>query len=83
MIDSGLEEIEAAEDRIFIYGGFSDFGTLSSAIDAKGLKVESAALKRMPNAPTSFTEEQLTDIEKMLDKMEDDEDVQMVFTNIE
>ena len=82
-IDAGLEEIEAVDDRIIIYGSFSDFGTLSTAIDKQGLKVESATLKRIANAPTSFTEEQITDIEKMLDKMEDDEDVQMVFTNIE
>lgn len=83
LIDAGLEEIEETEDRIYIYGGFSDFGTLSNAIDAQGLKVDSATLKRIANAPTSFTEEQILDIEKMLDKMEDDEDVQMVFTNIE
>lgn len=83
LIDAGLEEVEETEDRIYIYGGFSDFGTLSSAIDAQGLKVDSATLKRIANAPTSYTEEQILDIEKMLDKMEDDEDVQMVFTNIE
>jgi YebC/PmpR family DNA-binding regulatory protein len=83
LIDAGLEEIEETEDRIYIYGGFSDFGTLSNAIDAQGLKVDSATLKRIANAPTSFTEEQILEIEKMLDKMEDDEDVQMVFTNIE
>jgi YebC/PmpR family DNA-binding regulatory protein len=83
LIDAGLEEIEDVEDRLIIYGGFSDFGTLSTAIDKQGLKVESATLKRIANAPTSFNEEQIVDIEKMLDKMEDDEDVQMVFTNIE
>ena len=39
-------------------------------------------LKREPNNPLNFSEDQLNDIEKMLDKMEDDEDVQYVFTNI-
>ena len=54
LIDAGLEEIEAVEDRIIIYGGFSDFGTLSTAIDEQVLKVESATLKRIANAPTSL-----------------------------
>ena len=39
-------------------------------------------LKRIPNKPVNFGEDQLIEIEKMLDKMEDDEDVQHVFTNI-
>ncbi|MDH5465665.1 MAG: YebC/PmpR family DNA-binding transcriptional regulator, partial [Thiovulaceae bacterium] len=42
-----------------------------------------ATLQRIPNNPTSFTDEQMEDIEKLIDKIEDDEDVQAVFTNIE
>jgi transcriptional/translational regulatory protein YebC/TACO1 len=39
-------------------------------------------LQRIPSTPVDFTEEQLVDIEKMLDKIEDDDDIQQVFTNI-
>jgi transcriptional/translational regulatory protein YebC/TACO1 len=41
-----------------------------------------SSLKRFPTSPVEFTEEQLQDIEKMLDKIEDDDDIQQVFTNI-
>ena len=56
--------------------------TLSKALEDKGIEVKSATLKRFPNSPQEFTETQMEDIEKMLDKIEDDDDVQQVFTNI-
>ena len=46
------------------------------------LNLKSRYLKEIPTSPVNFSEDQLNDIEKMLDKMEDDEDVQYVFTNI-
>jgi transcriptional/translational regulatory protein YebC/TACO1 len=47
-----------------------------------GISVQKSGLKRYPTSPVEFTEEQLVDIEKMLDKIEDDDDIQQVFTNI-
>jgi len=44
--------------------------------------VQKSSLSRFPNTPVEFTEEQMSDIEKMLDKIEDDDDIQQVFTNI-
>ena len=70
------------EDRIVIYGDFTSFGTLSAAIEELNLEVLKSSLKRIPTTPVEFTEEQLVDIEKLLDKIEDDDDVQQVFTNI-
>ena len=52
---------------------------LCSGGDVSGMN---AALKRFPTSAIEFTEEQLVDIEKMLDKIEDDDDIQQVFTNI-
>jgi len=46
------------------------------------IDVEKSNLERIAMAPVEFTEEQLVDIEKMLDKIEDDDDIQQVFTNI-
>ena len=46
------------------------------------IDVKKADLQRFPTTPVEFSEEQLTDIEKMLDKIEDDDDIQQVFTNI-
>lgn len=84
LIDEGLEELEVSDDGqyIFAYGEYTAYGTLTSAIEKLGLKLEKAELQRIPTSPVNFTDSQLEEIEKMLDKLEDDEDVQQVFTNI-
>jgi len=82
LIDAGLEEIEVAEESIIIYGDYTNFGELNKAIEGLNLEIEKALLQRIPTSPVEFTEEQLVDIEKMLDKIEDDDDIQAVYTNI-
>ena len=82
LIDYGLEEIDEVEGTIFIYSDYTNFGTLAKALEEKNISVKKAGLKRIPNTPVEFTEEQMNDIEKMLDKMEEDDDVQAVYTNI-
>lgn len=82
LIDAGLEEIEELDDKIFIYADYTNFGILGTAIEEMKLEVLKATLNRFPTSPVEFTEEQLLDIEKMMDKIEDDDDVQNVYTNI-
>ncbi len=82
LIDAGCEEIDIEEDTIFIYGDYTAFGTLSKALEDLNIEVQKSSLKRIPTNPVEFSEEQLVDIEKMLDKIEDDDDIQQVFTNI-
>lgn len=82
LIDAGLEEIEAIEDKIFIYADYTNFGILGTALEEMKLVVIKATLNRFPTSPVEFTDEQMEDIEKMLDKIEDDDDVQNVYTNI-
>ncbi len=82
LIDAGLEEIEVEGDTVFVYGDYTSFGSLGAALDALGVDVTKATLQRIASSPVDFTEEQLVDIEKMLDKIEDDDDIQQVFTNI-
>jgi YebC/PmpR family DNA-binding regulatory protein len=82
LIDAGCEEIEVSEDRIFIYGDYTSFGSIAKALEDMNLAVLKSNLQRIPSTPVDFTEEQLVDIEKMLDKIEDDDDIQQVFTNI-
>lgn len=83
LIEHGLESIESYEDTIYIYGDYTNFGTLSKAIEGKGLNVRKASLKRIPTTSIELTEEQMVDVEKLLDKLEDDDDIQAVFTNIQ
>ncbi|MFV0483837.1 MAG: YebC/PmpR family DNA-binding transcriptional regulator [Bacteroidales bacterium] len=82
LIDAGLEEIDSEGEYIVLYADYTDFGTLGKALEDKGVEVTKANLRRLPTTPVEFSEEQLEEIEKMLDKIEDDDDVQDVFTNI-
>ena len=82
LIDAGCESIELEEEQIVVYGDYTSFGTLSKAIDDLQLEVLKATLQRIPTSPVELTEEQMLDVEKLLDKIEDDDDVQQVFTNI-
>jgi YebC/PmpR family DNA-binding regulatory protein len=82
LIEAGLEELEVEGDTIMIYGDYTAFGTIGSALESLNLEVVKATLERFPTTPVEFTEEQMVDIEKMLDRIEDDDDIQQVFTNI-
>ncbi|MDD2564151.1 MAG: YebC/PmpR family DNA-binding transcriptional regulator [Salinivirgaceae bacterium] len=82
LIDAGLNEIEEHEGKYYLYSDYTNFGTMTKALDALRIEVEKSSLQRIPNTTVSFTDEQLVDIEKMLDKIEEDDDIQAVFTNI-
>ncbi len=82
LIDAGLEEIDTEDDMIFVYGDYTNYGKLSSALEEMGLEVEKSSLQRIPTSPVEFTEEQMVDIEKLLDKIDEDDDVQAVYNNI-
>ena len=82
LIDYGLEKIKITEDEIIIYGDYTSFGSINKGLSTINLNVTKSELQRIPNSPINFNEEQLEPIEKMLDKIEDDEDVQYVYTNI-
>jgi YebC/PmpR family DNA-binding regulatory protein len=82
MIDFGLESFEIDENTVYAYGNYTDFGTLTKAIEEKGISMTKANLQRIPTTPVEFSDDHMVDIEKMLDKLEDDDDVQAVYTNL-
>lgn len=82
LIDAGLESIESDDSTVYIFGDYTNFGSLSKALETAGVEVKKASLERIPTNAIEFSEEELTDIEKLLDKIEDDDDVQAVFTNV-
>ena len=82
LIESGLEEIELVDDIVYVYGDYTNFGALSLTLEDLGIEVKKASLKRFALNSLEFTEEQLVDIEKLIDRLEDDDDVQAVYTNI-
>jgi len=82
LIDAGLQEVDAHEEDIYLYADYTDFGNMSTALEQKGIEPKKSNLQRIPNSPVEFTEEQMEEVEKLIDKLEEDDDVQAVFTNI-
>ena len=82
LIDHGLEELEENEGTVYVTGDFTAFGSLSKACEDMGLEISKASLQRIATDPTEITEEQMTEVEDLIDRLEDDEDVHAVFTNI-
>ena len=82
LIDAGLEEIEENEGTIYVYGDYTNFGTLNDAFENLNIEVTKASLQRIPTSPQDFSEEQMEEIEVLIDKLEDDDDVQAVYTNV-
>ena len=83
LIDYGLSDIEADDETLFVYGDYANFGTLHEGIEKLNLVVKKASLQYLPNQTVNLSEEQMLEVERLLDKLEDDDDVQAVYTNIE
>lgn len=82
MIDHGLAELEEDGDTLYGYGDYTSYGTLIQAFEERGIEMSNAKLERISNSPVEFDDDQMVDIQKMIDKMEDDEDIQEIFTNM-
>jgi YebC/PmpR family DNA-binding regulatory protein len=83
LIDYGLEEIgENSEGHIIIRTAFNEFGNMSKALEEKGIEVITAELTRIPTNTVELGEEEANDVLKMVDKLEQDEDVQKVYYNL-
>lgn len=83
LIDAGLEEMESSDDELRIIGDYTAFGTLSAALEENSLVIKKGALEFLPNSTISLNDKQMSELEKLLDKLEDDDDVQAVYTNVE
>lgn len=87
LIDFGLEELgegtgENGEEVMVVRCAFTEFGNMQKALEEKGLTPLSAELEWIPNTTVSLNEEQAQDVLKLVDKLEQDEDVQKVFYNL-
>ena len=83
LIDYGLEEIgEDTEGNIVIRTAFTEFGHMAKALEEKGIEVSTAELTRIPMNTTELSEEAAQDVLKLVDKLEQDEDVQKVYHNL-
>ena len=91
LIDYGLEEIEEdkipqehGEDKaiVRIYGEYTSFGELNKALEERGIEVKKAQLQYIPNTPLELNDEQMDEVTVLIDKLEEDDDVQTVYTNL-
>jgi YebC/PmpR family DNA-binding regulatory protein len=83
LIDYGLEEIgEDSEGNIVIRTAFNEFGNMSKALEEKGIELITAELTRIPTNTVELPEEQANDVLKLIDNLEQDDDVQKVYHNL-
>jgi YebC/PmpR family DNA-binding regulatory protein len=83
LIDAGAEEIEEDENILHITCPMEAFGDLNKTVENLELETESAQLERIPNSYLVLNDEQLDDAMKLIDALEDDDDVQKVYHNID
>jgi transcriptional/translational regulatory protein YebC/TACO1 len=82
LIDFGLEEIFEEDGKAFLYTSFKDFGSMFQELERRKMNIISSELIRLPNSTVELTPEQEEDINALVEKMEDDDDVLHVFTNM-
>ncbi len=83
MIDAGAEDIDFDENEVLITTAFEDFGSMSHKLEELGIDVKSGDLQRIPNNLKEVNEEHFKINMKMLDRFEEDEDVQNVYHNMD
>ena len=84
LIDFGVEElgIDEEEGTIVIYGDFNQYSQMQKYLEDNGFEIQSCEFVRLPNDTKTLTDEQRESVQKLIDRIEEDEDVQNVFTNI-
>lgn len=79
LIDFGAEEIEVDEDQIVITASFEAFGQLQKQLESMGSEIIESGFDRVPTTTTELNEDQTKEVEKLIDKLEENEDVQNVY----
>lgn len=82
-IDFGVEEVFADEDGILIYAPFESFGKIQKELESRSITILSSGFDRIPQLTKKLNPEEVTDVEKLLEKIEDDDDVQNVYHTME
>ena len=78
-IDHGAEEVFSDDDGILIYAPFDCFGSIQSELESRNIEILSSGFERIPHTTKELNEEQIAEVEKLLEKIEDDDDVQNVY----
>ncbi len=82
LIDYGVDELEADEEEIVLYGAFESYSDIQKYLEENGFEIVSSEFERIPNDVKELDAEQRASIDKLLERIEEDEDVQNVFHNM-
>ncbi|MBC8045049.1 MAG: YebC/PmpR family DNA-binding transcriptional regulator [Rhizobacter sp.] len=83
LIDHGADDfVVDDEGEVFVYTAFSDYGAMQKALEEKKIPVLNAALQRLPTTATELSEEAELEVMTLIDKLEEDDDVQAVYHNM-
>src|SRR5690606_17065238 len=83
LIDFGAEEVFQDEDGIHIYAPFESYGAIQKELEEREIEILSSGFERMPQVTKKLDAEQVADVEKLLEKIEEDDDVQNVYHTME
>lgn len=83
LIDFEVEEVFDDEEGVVIYAPFEQFGALQSYFEEHNIEILSSGFERIPTTTTKLTEEQQEDVNKLLERLEEDDDVQNVYHSME
>jgi YebC/PmpR family DNA-binding regulatory protein len=79
MIDFGAEEVFVDEEGIHIYAPFESFGAIQKELESRDIEILSSGFDRIPQVTKELSEEEMADVEKLLEKIEEDDDVQNIY----
>lgn len=83
LIDFEVEEVFEDEDGILIYAPFEQFGAIQKYLEEHNLEILSSGFERIPTTTKKLSDEEQTDVEKLLERLEDEDDVQNVYHTME
>jgi YebC/PmpR family DNA-binding regulatory protein len=83
LIDAGLEELEVDEEAVTVYCEYTNFNNMQTKLEELEIEIENSELQRIPNNTKKISAEQAEKVLKLLDLLEENDDVQQVFHNME
>jgi transcriptional/translational regulatory protein YebC/TACO1 len=82
-IDFGVLEVTKSDDLITLISRFEDFGLIQKELEKRNLQIISSEFERLPKVTKNLNEEQKVKIDKLIDLIDEDDDVQNVYTDLE
>jgi YebC/PmpR family DNA-binding regulatory protein len=79
LIDHGLDELVQHEQELHLYTSFQDYGKMQKHLEEKNIEVISSELQYLPTTTKELSEDQAKEVQELIDKLEEDDDVQSVF----